>query len=86
MDIIIRNGEGVRVLPKSGFTDVFIDVRHLTNPFGQCMSVDLYRLSVHVLKVKDDNYKMFTFANKEDMDNFDYGYWEDAETIWKSCQ
>lgn len=86
MDIVIRNGEGVRALPKSGFTDVFIDVKHPTHPSGQCISVDFYRLSVHVLKAKDGNYKMFTFANKDDMDNFDYGYWDDAKTVWESWQ
>lgn len=83
MDIFMRSGDGTRIISTTGHSDVFIDINNVSS---YCLAVDLYRFMNHVLKSKDGNCKMFTFANKEDMDNFDYGYWEDAETVWESCQ
>lgn len=80
MDVHVRSEERLRAYTNSN--RIFVDVS--TTPLQQSLTVQFYDFQKQIIKYKVGTYKIFVFEKNQDISNFDFGFWADAETIWQS--
>lgn len=61
---------------------VFVDAS--SAPFQECLTVEFYSFQKQIIKSKGGTFKMFVFTKEQDPNDFDYGFWSDAEIVWQS--
>lgn len=80
MEIIIREEESFRVQTKDTKLGTLIS----TTPEEKALVIQLVSIYKYVLKSKNNLHKVFVLSIDEDVKNFDFGFWSDAETVWQS--
>jgi hypothetical protein len=80
MRIHIPSEERLRV--STNRERVFIDAS--TAPFEECLTIGFYSFHKQIIKSKNGLFQMFVFEKNQDISDFDFGYWSDAETVWQS--
>ena len=60
---------------------IFIDVERFNH---EILTTDFYRFHKIEIRKKADNIRVFTFKDEEHFKEFDFGFWNDAEIIYKS--
>lgn len=80
MEIHIPSEERLRV-STNGKT-IFADVD--SAPFQRSLTVEFYNFQKQQIRFKMGVFKMFIFLEKDDISDFDFGFWDDAEIVWKS--
>lgn len=63
---------------------VYVDAS--STPFQESLTIQFYSFHKHIIKYKDGIFKMFVFKEDQDISEFDFGFWNDAETIWQSFE
>lgn len=76
MNIYLGSEEILRV--HTNRNEIFVDVS--TTPSQECLTVQFYQMHSHQIRFKSGVYKLFVFES----DDFDFGWWSDAEVIWSS--
>lgn len=80
MNIHIPSEQRLRVSTNN--EQVYVDAS--SSPFQESLTIEFYSFQKQVIKFKGGTYKMFVFNVNQDPLDFDFGWWSDAETIWKS--
>jgi hypothetical protein len=55
-----------------------------TTPEEKALTMQLNGSYKYVLKTKNNLHKMFILSSDEDVQNFDFGSWSEAKTVWQS--
>jgi hypothetical protein len=80
MRIHINSDERTRIETKQ--STIFVDAS--CTPYQESLTIEFYSFHRQIIKLKNGTYKLFVFVGDEDIDSFDFGYWNDGEIIWKS--
>lgn len=80
MNIHIPSEQRLRVSTNSD--RVFVDAS--SAPFQECLTVEFYSFQKQIIKSKNGTFKMFVFQKDQDINDFDYGFWADADIVWQS--
>ena len=80
MQVHIPSEQRLRV--STNANRIFVDASSAAHQ--ECLTVEFYSFQKQIIKSKMGVFKMFVFAKDQDPNDFDYGFWSDAETVWKS--
>jgi hypothetical protein len=61
---------------------VFVDAS--SAPHQECLTIEFYSFQKQQIRSKSGTFKMFVFQKDQDITDFDFGFWSDAETVWQS--
>jgi hypothetical protein len=80
MKITIRDEECFWVKTENTGLNTLIS----TTPEEKALTMQLNGSYKYVLKTKNNLHKMFILSSDEDVQNFDFGSWSEAKTVWQS--
>lgn len=77
MELRVSNGSRIRLKARKPFVDV------RGEDFGDALSISLYdRLSFFQIRKKNEEIKLFIFNDEEQVNEFDFGFFSDAEILF----
>jgi hypothetical protein len=80
MEIHIPSEQRLRVITNQ--KRIFIDAS--SAPHQECLTVEFYSFQKQQIRSKSGTFKMFVFQKDQDITDFDFGFWNDAEIVWQS--
>jgi hypothetical protein len=80
MKIELGIREKVRV--QSHSLEILVDVHRDNDRVS--LKTSFYEFNYHQLRKKEREFCMFSFHYKRDIDLYDFGFFTDAEIVWKS--
>lgn len=80
MDLILRLEEKLRF--QNWNAEVFADADCNTHQYG--IGITFYDMHHIQIRKKSNTFKAFVIPPKFPIDEYDFGYWSDAEVIWQS--
>lgn len=80
MEINLTSEDRLRVSTNN--KRMFADVG--SAPLQESLTIEFYGFQKQQIRCKSKTYKMFIFNLDQPIDDFDFGYWNDAEIVWKS--
>lgn len=78
MDIVLRKNEKLRIYNSNN--DIFLDI----NSNESEISIEPPPMYFHQLRKKERFLKMYSVKKIDYFDDIDFGYYSDAEIVWKS--
>lgn len=80
MKVSLTSNDRIRV--STNGDRMFADVSAAN--FQESLTIEFYSFAKQIIMKKDNTYKLFIFEKNQDETDFDYGFWNDGDIVWKS--